>query len=369
MEIQTAIYISIIVLLAFTLAFYFSPKYTRKVLVTAEGPFSLSSHKTIISDQESKSYYSDGNGSFSAFVYLSPMNRTGVFSSCGTNPNQASCTDGVFAPCPCDAIAGDCSVCNHSGYNQVFSIAGIVSLEVLNAPDASRQGKAMSQLIIKTEGAPLSTSSTASQKYIETLSLPPIPLQKWTMVSVAREGRRFDVYYDDKMVLSQKAMYMPISNISNSNFKGITSGSDGLIGHIAMANVYNYRLSSQIISVKYNEYADTRGRPYINSSAVTLTAPAVAGTTPVVASTTPSTTINTTSGTPATTPATTPSTPATTIAATLAGLNPYTAFASISFRSFIPSLPSFNICPADGCFKAPTISPASPLYKWSSIYE
>jgi hypothetical protein len=326
-RLQTPSYIGIVIILVIVLVFYFAPSYGRKILVTAEGPFSLESQQTIISDQASKAYYSDSNGSFSCFVYLSPMNRTGTYSTCGANPNQASCADGTFAPCQCDATSGDCAKCNHLGYNQVFSIAGIVGLEVLNAPDASRQGKAMAQLIIKTEGAPLSAGASASQKYIETLVLPPISLQKWMMVSIAREGRRFDVYFNDRIVLSQKTMFMPISNISNTNFRGITSGSNGLVGNIALANVYNYRLSSQVVFAKYKEFADTRGRPYINSTA-----------NPVNTSENPNSIKD------------------------AAGLTP-TFLSGYSLGSFVPDI---KICPPEGCLSTPAIQPASPLYDWSS---
>ena len=314
--------IVIIIIFIVVLIFYYSPAYSPKLLVTAEGPFPLTSRQSIVSEQKTLPYYSDSDGSFSAFIYLSPMNRTGAYAACGTNPNQASCSDGTFAPCPCNASTNDCSVCDHAGYNNVFSISGIVGLEVLNAPDASRQGKAMAQLTIKSEGQSLSSGSTNSQKYIETLTLPPIPLQKWVMVSIAREGRRFDVYYNDAIVLSQKTMFMPISNTSKSNMSGITSGSAGLVGQLAMANVYNYRLSSQDVAAKYKEFADTRGRPYVNSTA------------------------NPTS------------------VSDVAGLNP--GFLSgTMFSSFIPS---FNLCPPGGCLAPPTIRPASPLYDWSSSY-
>ena len=183
----------------------------------------------------------------------------------------------------------------------------------------------MAQLIIKTEGQPVQQGSSASQKYIETMTLPPIPLQKWTMVAVAREGRRFDIYYNDALVHSQKAMYMPISNISNSNFSGITSGSTGLVGQVALANVYNYRLSSTDISAKFSEFADTRGRPYINSAANP---------------------INTSDS---------------------AGINPG-YLSGMSFSSFLPPMASINLCPAGGCLTPPAIKPASPLYDWTSSY-
>jgi len=335
METQTWVIIGTTILLVVILIFYFSPSYAPKITAAATGPYPLASEQIIIKDIDAQPYYSDANGSFSAYVYLNPMNRTGAYSGCGTNPNQASCTDGTFAPCPCDPVTSDCtSTCNHSGYSSVFNIAGIVGLEVLIAPDASRQGKAMAQLIVKTEGVHLSASSGyatgSSQKYIETLTLPPIQLQKWTMVTVAREGRRFDIYFNDTMVLSQKTMYMPVSNISNSNFKGITSGSSGLVGELCIANVYNYRINSQTVSANYTSTSDTRGRPYIGGSSGVLSN--------VGASPTDST-----------------------------GMIPSGAS---SFASSVTGLSSLiNLCPQGGCFTAPTVRPASPMYDWSSSYQ
>jgi hypothetical protein len=322
------------VLLGSILVFYFSPSYTQKILVAAPGPFDLSKQETIVQEQESQSFYSASNGSFSAFVYLNPMNRTGAYSPCGTNPNQASCSDGTFGPCTCDSDTGDCTVCAHTGYKSVFNISGIVGLEVLIAPDASRQGKAMAQLIVKTEGPPLNSGSSpgdskpmgaTSQKYIETLSLPPIPLQKWTYVTVAREGRRFDVYFNNTIVLSQKTMNMPISNVSNSSMGGITSGSTGLLGQLAVADLYNYRLTTKDVSAKYSQYADTRGRPYLNTVTNPMTLNHIGGIIPS-----------------------------------------YAATFSTSIFGYIPS---FSLCPPGGCFNAPTIQPASPLYDWSTQYQ
>jgi len=74
------------------------------------------------------------------------------------------------------------------------------------------------------------------------------------------------VYYNDTIVLSQKTMYMPISDPSYTNMKGVTSGSNTLKGELALMNLYNYRLSSLDVSAKYREYADTRGHPRIPQS-------------------------------------------------------------------------------------------------------
>ena len=186
----------------------------------------------------------------------------------------------------------------------------------------------MAQLIVQSEGPPLSSGTTNTQKYIETLPLPPIPIQKWTMITVARDGRRFDIYYNDTMVFSQKTMYMPTSSLSNTNYKGIVSGSDGLIGQLALANLYTTRVSTLDVNVNYTTFSDTRGRPYLNT-----------GSTLDLNSTTPSSDIINRVGL-------NPSAQATSIGSTFSGM---------------------NLCPG-GCLNAPTIRPASPLYKWSSSY-
>jgi hypothetical protein len=318
------------ILIGVILFFYYSPSYAPKIIGVAAGPYDLNKQTTIIEEKDTIPYYSDTNGSFSAFVYLNPVNRTGAFAPCGTNPNQSSCEDGRFKICTCHATTGDCSVCNHTGYNSVFNISGIVGIEVLVAPDASRQGKAMAQLIVKTEGPSLHSGSTSittsvSQKYIETFALPEIALQKWTFVTVAREGRRFDVYFNNRIVLSQKTLNMPISNVTNGSMSGVTSGSSGLIGQLAVANLYNYRLSTKDVSEKYSQYADNRGRPYLNVTGNPLNLSDVGGILPN-----------------------------------------YASSLSSSLFGYIPSL---SLCPSGGCFNPPAIKPASPLYQWSTSYQ
>jgi hypothetical protein len=333
---QVWILIVIGVVFASLIILYFSPSYAPKILSSAAGPYELNEQKTIIEEADSTAFYSDSNATFSAFVYLNPITRTGTYAACGSGNGSASCEDGTFAPCICVAVTGNCSDCEHKGYNSVFNISGIVGLEVLVTPDASRQGQAMVQLIVKTEGPPTTPGSSSgspkttptastSQKYIETLRLPQIPIQKWTYITVARDGRRFDVYFDNKLVLSQKTMSMPISNVTNSSMGGITSGSPGLYGQIAVANLYNYRMTSKDVSVNYAKYADTRGRPYLNISGNPLTLSDIGGIFPSYAGT-----------------------------------------LSTSLSSYIPS---FSLCPSGGCFNPPTIRAATPLYDWTPSYQ
>ena len=262
MEPRALLFIVVFVLILAGVMYYFNMGYKPKIVANVTGPSPLDSSE-LISSMDTKQFYTEGHASFSTFINIESVNRTGSYTSCGTGPGQVSCGDGSFAQCACVAATGDCSQCVHSGYTPMFNLSDVAKLEILTAPDASRQGMAMSHLVIKTitKGA-----GGTPQVYIETLRLPPISLQKWIMVTVAREGRRFDVYYNDTIVLSQKTMYMPISDPSYTNMKGVTSGSNTLKGELALMNLYNYRLSSLDVSAKYREYADTRGHPRIPQS-------------------------------------------------------------------------------------------------------
>ena len=301
---------------------FVSPSFEGKILATETGPFELTKQESVASREAVKPYYEGPEGTFSAYLFLGSSNRTGVHAPCGTNPNQP-CANGQFAPCACDATTGDCSKCAHAAFSSVFNVDGIIGLEVITAPDASRQGTASVQLLVQTEGPSLSTtrgSTTAVQKYMETMILPPIPLQKWSMVTVAREGRRFDVYYNDRIVLSQKTMYMPTNTSIASNFRGLISGSPGLSGQLALIQVFSKRYSSADVVGLYKSTSDTRGRPYV-----------------------------------------------TTLKEDVAGLMPTASpnAPSIDLSSMIPSI---NLCPPGGCFNSPVIRPASPLYDWTSPY-
>jgi hypothetical protein len=44
----------------------------------------------------------------------------------------------------------------------------------------------------------------------EIIELPPIPKQKWTLVAILRDGRRFDVIYDQKIVASHRLEHYPV---------------------------------------------------------------------------------------------------------------------------------------------------------------
>jgi len=306
--------------LASVLVFYFSPAYVPKLNTTAIGPYNLNQEPLQIIDRLNTLPFASGNtGTFSAFVYLSQANRTATYSSCGPS-SGSSCENGEYSICTCGTTVGgvstnatDCTNCAHTGYKQVFNLGGVLFLEVLVAPDASRQQKAAAQLVVKTQNV--------ANTYIESMVLPPLDVQKWTYVTISREGRRFDIFYNNTLILSKSAQYpiYPMGPLSTT-----TSGSSGLEGQLINANIYNYRLSSIDVASKYAQYSDTRGRPFYNDSSNPMSITRIGGIFPTYSS---------------------------------------TMFASIT--SYIPPI---HVCPPGGCIAAPAIQPANPLYQWSTPY-
>lgn len=299
------------ILLGIIVIFYFSPSYVPKLNAMASGPYALNTAvpTEVIVQKDAALFTKTDAGAFSAFVYLNPVNRTATYANSGSSSNGSN----GDTLCTCVGPS-DCGACKHAQYKTVFTISDIVYLEVLVAPDASRQGRAMAQIVVKTHGP---TNST----YLETFVLPPLDIQKWTYITISREGRRIDIYYNNRIVLSTKTRYYFVKPAATAN---ITSGSDGLDGQLLIANVYNYRLSTKDVSEKYAQYADTRGQPFFSSSNNPMSLSDVGGLVPL--------------------------------------------YGSTLFSSAVSYLPSFNLCPSEGCFNAPLIRPANPMYSWSSSY-
>ena len=305
--------------LAALIIYYFTPKMVPKLNANAVGPFELNqSPLQIIGQTETSTFASGDAGTFSAFVYLSQANRTASYSSCGA-ASGSSCENGEYSICTCGTAVGastassDCTNCTHKGYKQVFNVGGILFLEVLVAPDASRQQKAAAQLVVKTQNA--------VNTFVESIVLPPLDVQKWVYVTVSRQGRRLDIFYNNTLILSKSTQYpfFPMGPLGVT-----TSGSSGLDGQLIIANIYNYRLSSMDVANKYVEYADTRGKPYYNDPANALMIMDPAGILP--------------------------------------------SYTSTSFSNLTSYIPYINVCPPEGCIAGPIIRPANPSYTWSTPY-
>lgn len=290
--------------------FFFSPSFAKAAEATANGPFDLSKQTTSVIEMKETSTFTKAGGegaAFSLFVYINPLLRTGEHVQCGSSPDMPSCETGEYTPCE---IVGT-QTCNHAGYSQVFDLGAVLQLEVLRAPDASRPSAAAVHLTLKTQGPP-------NKLYKETFVLPPIPFQKWVMVTISREGRQFNIYYNDELVLSKSTMYQ----VYAQSGVGTTIGHSMLVGQAALATIYPAAINGGRIAQIYATSVDTRGFPSISG-------------------------LERMPG-----------------GADAIGLYP-TYNPSLTFGKFWDSL---SVCGEGGCLSAPAVRPANPLYQWTSPY-
>ena len=88
----------------------------------------------------------------------------------------------------------------------------------------------------------------------EVIDLPQIPKQKWIFIAILRDGRRFDVIYDNKIVASQRLEYYPV-NISSS----LSIGNKGLAGQVIHVMVNGERLAPNQVERDRLAHVDTSG--------------------------------------------------------------------------------------------------------------
>lgn len=226
----------------------------------SKGPYALQKLQEIGDVKDTQTMLSASNsGSLQAFVYPLAFQRTGKVSMCsdGTTPQpgEPDCNSGRFGICACEGT--DCSKCKHVGYVNIVNISNVVRLEMLTSPDASRQNAALVQLVVRTLRKKATSNDT--QVVEETLVLPIIPIQRWTMITIARDGRRYDIFYNNKLVVSKRTEH--VLDI-NSAVGTIVAGDSNLYGSITNVEIFPNRLAEAQVAANYSRLADTTGEPY-----------------------------------------------------------------------------------------------------------
>lgn len=86
----------------------------------------------------------------------------------------------------------------------------------------------------------------------EIVDLPPIPKQKWIFLAILREGRRFDVIYDNRIVASHRLEHYPVVITSP-----LSVGSPGLDGSVIHVIINGKRLSPSEVESERVVHVDT----------------------------------------------------------------------------------------------------------------
>jgi hypothetical protein len=258
---------TLVVIVIFYIVFFYP--WNAQKQTTIKGPFKLQEGKEVADTKSSQIILSNGNtGTFQAFVYPVMFQRTGQLSLCSDGstpqPGEPDCNSGRFGICACDKT--DCSRCKHVGYVNLINISNVVRLEILNAPDASRRNAALVQLVVRTLRNNATTNDTEVVE--ETIALPMIPLQKWTMITISREGRRYDIYYNASLVSSKRTEH--VLDVGSA-VGPILVGDKNMQGSIAYVDISDARSSASQVAYNYSRLADTTGQPYIMKGDIRLT--------------------------------------------------------------------------------------------------
>lgn len=137
---------------------------------------------------------------------------------------------------------GDRTMKFAGSYTPLLQVENNWYLEI--APASPNRGQSAVRLRIKTNDG-----GNLTQEIIE---LPQIPKQKWVFIAILRDGRRFDIIYDNKIVASQRLQNYPVV-ISSP----LAVGNTGLAGSVIHIMVNNSRLTPTAVERERVAHVDT----------------------------------------------------------------------------------------------------------------
>ena len=262
----------ILVLLgAFLIFFFLFMRLRNQSTSPANKVLALDTKPEVGTSNMTKALLNETNtGTIQAFLYPLQPQKTGKVTLCNSsgmnNPGEPECSSGEYKLCRC--TGSDCSPCKHNGYVNALNVSNVFRVEILAAPDAARQNAAGAQLVVRTVGLAFPVNQNRVEDismpkvqtiFEETIPLPNIPFQKWTYLSIAREGRRFDVYYNGKLVVSKRTQYIVDTSIG---YGPIVGGDPDLVGKITGVESTPQKLTESDILSQYQRLADTTGSPH-----------------------------------------------------------------------------------------------------------
>lgn len=197
---------------------------------------------------------------FAVFIEASPktLSKVDCIETTPATPVTTfspSCEDYSFKACKCSGT--NCRNCDsNAGYlTKILSIGDYVQL--WTSGYTSQNDKPYVPALLK-----IRTGVDNSQHYIETIALPAIPLQKWTAITIVKEGRRFDVYYGAKLQVSTLTDYVPIPPDAILSLVSMPSGGRGWKGKIGFFMVYNTAYYAPDVKNDMSNFLNTRGVPF-----------------------------------------------------------------------------------------------------------
>jgi hypothetical protein len=173
------------------------------------------------SDQVRNLWLSPSASTFNIYLYFDPNQRT---SSISTSPT--------------DILT-------------LFNIGSSFEFQILT-PGVSKSEHSV-RIRVKT-----ASPSGTMDEYI---SAPSLPIQKWTLLSIVRDARRYTIYYNNKPISSGRTTDYPIIQSGSMYI-----GNEAIKGHFKKPQLISYAWTNYDITNYMSKTADTRGKPYENST-------------------------------------------------------------------------------------------------------
>lgn len=129
----------------------------------------------------------------------------------------------------------------------LLNVGSAVSLQILPG-GASAPPK--TTLVVKTQNPDPTTPNT------EEFPVPDFPQQRWVHTAIVREGRRYTVYYNGKVVASHRTKFYPVVDSAT-----ISLGDSRLIGEFVYPKVAPTPYRIEEIQAEINGSATTRYEP------------------------------------------------------------------------------------------------------------
>lgn len=127
-------------------------------------------------------------------------------------------------------------------YTPLIDVPNNWALEISPSPSETKPTSARLRIQVKD----------ASGIKSEMIDLPSLPKQKWIMIAILRDGRRFDVMYDNKVVASHRLTNYPVIISAPLNVGNI--GLDGKVIHVL---IHSRRLLPSEVEKERIKYVDT----------------------------------------------------------------------------------------------------------------
>ena len=163
-----------------------------------------------------------------------------------------SCTDYTFKTCKCNGASCVTCVVNTPYLSKVMYSGDVIELWASGYTSSNDRPLVPALLKIKT-------AQDSNNLFVESLSLPAIPLQRWTVVTIVKEGRRIDVYYGQKLVASKLCDNLPLNSSSDGWRAG---GMNGWKGQIGLFKGSKNAKTQDEVNADVKGLVNTRGIPF-----------------------------------------------------------------------------------------------------------